>query len=447
MYTSRHRFQRLPAAAGAILPISFLASIVFGQAQTPAVFVANNGNLEGSVTAFRLNPDGTLEFVNRIVTGSRPNTQVPCPGCNAYEIAISPSGSYLATGHASSNDPQQQISIFEVAPDASINQIGAFMVPRTPMDVVWISDELLATVRTDTNPCRVTVYRLNPQIPSLTEVASEPGGGFSTYLAIHPSRQYLYVNNSGSGGYFIRAWRVEPNGTLTLIDTEYTGSYYPLELTITNDGTKLYAAGGITHVITGFHIAPDGTLSPMAGSPFPEFGSSPSNVFPSSDDHFLIVGHGTDATMRTASIDPYSGALTYTGYWFDVGTQGTLGDVSALEEFIFVTDNSMIDGQMGIYSFRLHPDGSFTQVAPIYDTQGIAPRSVAVWKPQFAVGDLNCDGLVNAFDIDPFTLALTDPDAYQQQYPSCNLMLADVSGDGQVNAFDIDPFVELLTGR
>ncbi len=64
----------------------------------------------------------------------------------------------------------------------------------------------------------------------------------------------------------------------------------------------------------------------------------------------------------------------------------------------------------------------------------------------FAPGDLNCDGAVNAFDIDPFVLALTDPAGYAAGYPACDIDLADVNGDGLVNAFDIDPFVAILTG-
>ncbi len=63
----------------------------------------------------------------------------------------------------------------------------------------------------------------------------------------------------------------------------------------------------------------------------------------------------------------------------------------------------------------------------------------------YAIGDLNCDGLINAFDIDPFVLALTSPESYAQSFPHCNYMLADINGDGMVNAFDIDPFVILLT--
>jgi len=63
----------------------------------------------------------------------------------------------------------------------------------------------------------------------------------------------------------------------------------------------------------------------------------------------------------------------------------------------------------------------------------------------FLPGDLNCDGAINNFDIDPFVLALTNPAGYAQQYPNCNRMLADINGDGIVNNFDIDPFVLLLT--
>ncbi len=62
------------------------------------------------------------------------------------------------------------------------------------------------------------------------------------------------------------------------------------------------------------------------------------------------------------------------------------------------------------------------------------------------LGDMNCDGAVNAFDIDPFVLAVANPAGYQAAYPNCDIMNGDINGDGVVNAFDIDPFVLLLTG-
>jgi hypothetical protein len=59
-------------------------------------------------------------------------------------------------------------------------------------------------------------------------------------------------------------------------------------------------------------------------------------------------------------------------------------------------------------------------------------------------GDLNCDGAIDAFDIEPFILALTDPGSYPNQHPNCDLNLADINGDGAIDAFDIEPFIGLL---
>ncbi len=61
------------------------------------------------------------------------------------------------------------------------------------------------------------------------------------------------------------------------------------------------------------------------------------------------------------------------------------------------------------------------------------------------LGDLNCDGVVNAFDIDPFVLALADPAGYAASWPDCDVQNGDINGDGNVDVFDIDPFIELLT--
>ena len=60
------------------------------------------------------------------------------------------------------------------------------------------------------------------------------------------------------------------------------------------------------------------------------------------------------------------------------------------------------------------------------------------------IGDLNCDGSVNLFDIEPFALALVDPPGYQAAYPRCDRFFADVDGSGAVDLLDIDAFTELL---
>ena len=72
--------------------------------------------------------------------------------------------------------------------------------------------------------------------------------------------------------------------------------------------------------------------------------------------------------------------------------------------------------------------------AYIYDLSPCLPRP----------GDLNCDGEISAFDIEPFLLALFDPDEYAIQFPECDINSGDINGDGSIDAFDIEPFLDLL---
>ncbi len=75
----------------------------------------------------------------------------------------------------------------------------------------------------------------------------------------------------------------------------------------------------------------------------------------------------------------------------------------------------------------------------------MAQGAVPCW---FAVipGDLNCDGVVDFGDINPFVDRLVDPAQYAADYPDCPDANGDIDGNGSVGFEDINPFVSLLTG-
>ncbi len=62
------------------------------------------------------------------------------------------------------------------------------------------------------------------------------------------------------------------------------------------------------------------------------------------------------------------------------------------------------------------------------------------------VGDMNCDGFVTVGDIAAFVIALTTPEDFLINFPSCEIENADTNGDGFVTVGDIAGFVSLLTG-
>ncbi len=62
------------------------------------------------------------------------------------------------------------------------------------------------------------------------------------------------------------------------------------------------------------------------------------------------------------------------------------------------------------------------------------------------LGDMNCDGVVDTDDIEPFTQALLDPAGYESAFPLCTLARANLNQDAGVDSLDIQGFVTDLLG-
>ena len=378
--------RRCAVAALAVMGgLAGTAGMAHGQSETRAIFVANNGNLEGSITAFRVNEDDSLTFVNKVVTGTTPSTSMPVPGTNAAVISISPNGRFLAVGHQTGLEVVEQVTILEVASDASISIYDTFSTPDSPLDLQWVSDTYLAVMHTSLFVANeVIMYEFDAESSTLTEIDSEFTGSFSTALALHPSGQFLYAQNSGTNRS-VTAFEVGSDGTLQLVETELTGTTYPLGLGVSADGKWLYAGGGISsggHAVLAFAIDQvTGALDAIAGSPFVSPGSSPKQVISTSDSMYALAAHGSDSSVRSFAIDAKTGALTATGSFFAMGIQGSLGEIAVLDDLVFAADRDTIDDPRGVRTYRINADGSFTSTAPIADTQGVSPNSIATWGP------------------------------------------------------------------
>ncbi|MEW6250970.1 MAG: VCBS repeat-containing protein [Planctomycetota bacterium] len=120
----------------------------------------------------------------------------------------------------------------------------------------------------------------------------------------------------------------------------------------------------------------------------------------------------------------------------------------------------------GVAAGDLDGDGLYELVAATWngfvyawDTDGVVKAGRADWPMRganarntsvfgdydVATGDLNCDGVVDFDDINPFVLALSDPGGYATAYPNCRIRNGDTNHDGRVTFDDINPFVALLT--
>lgn len=67
--------------------------------------------------------------------------------------------------------------------------------------------------------------------------------------------------------------------------------------------------------------------------------------------------------------------------------------------------------------------------------------------PAFELGDMDCDGSADIFDIDAFVQAITNAAEYEATHPDCHIDNADCNSDRMVDIFDIDAFVAVLVGE
>ena len=399
--------------------LACLAAVPAASAQSAFDTVFLVHNVSDSIVAYMVESDGTPTQVGFVDVSDWPT-----------DIAITPDGSRLAVTHATSNSIET-LSILAVGADGSLTNLAEFSIPDSPLAVDWLADDVVAVASSVYGNSSFRVYRYTEDpTPALTLLDTESPGGFLTALEPNADRSVLYANDSYNNA--VRAYTVNADGTVDLFHTEFTARY-PIDIKVTPNGERMFAGGGISgtgHHVLGFDVNPDDTLT-IDPSPFESPGDSPAYMCATSNGRFLLVGHGRDATLRVFAIDGETGALSNTGFGFDVGTQGTLGDVVEINGFVFVTDESTaVDGIYGLYSFTLNDNGSLTQNGPILATPGSRPESMVVWSPGACDADFNGDGEVNTLDVLAFLNAWSAGD------PS-----ADFNGDGTVNTLDVLAFL------
>ncbi len=172
---------------------------------------------------------------------------------------------------------------------------------------------------------------------------------------------------------------------------------------------------------------------------------------PSINEHGWVVWAGFDLATRRETVELWDGAQTV-----QITNDAGLPHMNDLGHIVF----HRWDPTAGVYRIWLYRDGAFSLVSddPLRSlTPRINDEGEIVWSRRvasqdadirmlrrFEVGDLNCDDSIDAFDIEPFIVAMLDLQAYSVHYPACDAALADVNRDSVVDAFDIQPFTWLL---
>jgi 6-phosphogluconolactonase (cycloisomerase 2 family) len=359
------KIARLAALGGSVVVSA--GSVALAQSIQPAVFVINN--VSHNVTSFTVTPGGQLNPVNTFPTGLNPQA-----------TALSPDGRLLAVSHGTQSEILEELLVFRVNPDATLTQVGQTLVPDSPQDVIWTSNDTLAVNETRLGGAnQVRNFRFAGG--AFTQLGISFTGGFSTRMDFHGPRNILYTQDTS--GDSIRAIRVNPDGSLTEIDNEFTPPGM-VNLGIAPDGSRMIgtvgALGATDREVFSFPVDASGALGPGPALVTESSERFPDDVAFSGDSRLVFVGHNDAEVVVSFRLDPVTGLLTNTGNSFDVGDTLSQGEVMTLGDLLFVLDeSSALDNFQGIYTLRYDATGAMTVIDQDL-TGGARPQDMAVWR-------------------------------------------------------------------
>ncbi len=191
-------------------------------------------------------------------------------------------------------------------------------------------------------------------------------------IATQGTASFLYAANDGSGS--ISAFAINPAagslakvpGSPFLADGAPGGDY---SLATSPNGKFLFATADTATDIHVYAIASNGSLSEVAGSPFPT-GANSQGLKVTPNGSYLVVGENSVSAMGVYSIAA-SGALTaVAGSPFPTSASPFDLDINCAGNLVFVIDNGSYNGSYAtIDVFSMSSEGSLTPVAggPFYN--------------------------------------------------------------------------------
>jgi hypothetical protein len=157
---------------------------------------------------------------------------------------------------------------------------------------------------------------------------------------------------------------------------------------------------------------------------------------------FPIIGSGNQITWNLLQTILASASLSSMGQFSNSLTDAFISfDLTIPAEFIA---DFNAGGPVSLYLTRVTTTLGFTFHSQNYTVDTRRPELLLTATSNR--GDTNCDGTLTFADIEPFALALVNPDAYTAQFPGCTLFRADLNGDGLENGADIALFISYLVG-
>jgi DNA-binding beta-propeller fold protein YncE/PKD repeat protein len=317
----------------------------------------------------------------------------------------------------------ESVSAFSIGSGGSLSAIAGspFATGREPLGVVVSPDGRHVYV-TNLDSESVSAFSIASN-GSLHPVAGSPfTTGYGPWgVAVSPDGNHLYVanNNRGSASGSVSAFSIASNGSLSPVAGSpfTTGGEEPTDLAVSPDSKHLYVADQSADSVSAFSIASNGSLSAVPGSPFAT--EHPRGVAVTPDSRYLyVVNESTDTVSAfsiasNGSLSPVSGSPFAAGY-------GALGVAVTPDGKHLYTANSGSGENVSAFSIAVNGSLSPVSGSP-FATGGGRPGGPSARPNSVAVSR---DG----------------KHLYVTNYGSNNVSAFSISSDGSLSRVAASPF-------
>jgi len=185
---------------------------------------------------------------------------------------------------------------------------GSFLTGMSPASVaVHPSRRFVYVANSGENT--ISLYHVDSSSGDLDEVLPRTTTSLNpTNLAVDPSGSFLYVVNRGING--VSSYAINSSdGTLSAVaGTPVAAGFAPSDIAVTPSGKYVYVPNSNSNSVSAYAVI-NGGLQPVAGSPF-LIGSGPQAIAIDPAEHFVYITNAAESTFSVLSIDPTTGALT-----------------------------------------------------------------------------------------------------------------------------------------
>ena len=291
---------------------------------TGALFVTTQGDNSVSAFSVALGTGALTANGNSVATDKLPLTPTA--------MILAPSGTALFVANSNANIPTSPpcalpptgtINIYTVNSDGTLTAANtstpAGIIP-SGMAIDSAGKHLFVAnqgIQCSPKSGTISVFNISgttlspaPGSPFITASGSAQNSTRPVAVAVSLSGNFLYVANQVDGT--VSAFSIPSSGALTTPLATYLVGTTPSALTLSPDGSFLYVANSGSGNVSAFTVcdkqsatcavtpgsAPDGSLSPIAGSPFPA-ALGPISVTTDSAGRFLyVVDNGSNQVSQ-----------------------------------------------------------------------------------------------------------------------------------------------------